>query len=329
MKINGSKVFVTGSGGFIGSRLCSLLVKEGANVTALLHYNSRGDLGNLRFLPSDELREIQVLRGDITDSSFMLRHLSGYNIVFHLAALIGIPYSYVAPASYLRTNIEGTLNILEAVRQCEIDRMVHTSTSEVYGTALYTPIDEKHPLQGQSPYSATKIGADKIVESFNRTFGSPVTTLRPFNTYGPGQSRRAVIPTIISQALYSDEIHLGDLSPVRDFNYVDDTARAFLRIAESDGVLGKVFNAGSGKGITIGRLAELVTDLCSTNKPVKMDAERVRPELSEVFELICDNSAAKNIMSWETEISLREGLAKTIEFMESNPDFYNKFEYTI
>lgn len=323
------KVFVTGAGGFIGSRLCSRLVQSGAHVTAMLRYSSRSDWGNLEFLPDDERAALAVVKGDVQDAGFMERHLDGHDVVFHLAALIGIPYSYVAPTSYLRTNIEGTMNVLEALRKCSVGRMVHTSTSEVYGTARYTPIDEEHPLQGQSPYSATKIAADKLVESYYRSFEVPVATLRPFNTYGPGQSARAVIPTIINQAIDGDVIRLGDLAPVRDLNYVDDTAHAFIRVAESDAALGQVVNAGNGKGVTIGGLAALILDIIGVSKEIVVDPQRIRPPASEVFELICDNTLARELTGWEPQVGLREGLVRTLDFVRAHPDFYKTGQYEI
>ena len=229
MNWTGKKILVTGAGGFIGSHLCETLIEVGANVTALIHYNSRNDWGNLEFLSSQHKAALRVVAGNIEDSNFVIRQVKGQTVVFHLAALIAIPYSYIAPLSYVRTNVEGTLAVLEAARMHDVEQIVHTSTSETYGTALYTPIDEKHPLQGQSPYSASKIGADKIAESFYRSFNLPVVTVRPFNTYGPRQSARAVIPTIISQALTQSEIRLGALDPVRDLNYVKDTVQGFIK----------------------------------------------------------------------------------------------------
>ncbi len=329
MDWSGKRVFVTGAGGFIGSRLCSMLVRHGAQVTAMLHYSSRSDWGNLEFLPAEERGALALVKGDIQDAGFMERHLDGHDVVFHLAALIGIPYSYVAPTSYLRTNIEGTVNVLEALRKCEVGRMVHTSTSEVYGTARYTPIDEEHPLQGQSPYSATKIAADKLVESYYRSFEVPVATLRPFNTYGPGQSARAVIPTIISQALGSDVVRLGDLAPVRDLNYVDDTVRAFLMLAESDAALGQVVNAGQGKGVTIGALAALILEIAGVDKEIVADQQRMRPPASEVFELICDNVRARELTGWEPQVGLGEGLARTVEFVRTHLAFYKIGQYAV
>jgi nucleoside-diphosphate-sugar epimerase len=253
--------------------------------------------------------------GDIRDPFGVARAVAGCEQVFHLAALIGIPYSYVAPQTYVETNITGTLNVLEAVRSNPGTRLVHTSTSETYGTARYTPIDEEHPLQGQSPYSASKIGADKMVESYACSFELPATTLRPFNTYGPRQSLRAVIPTITAQALAGDLVRLGSLSPVRDFTYVTDTARAFLAVAESEATIGGTFNAGNGKGIAIGDLAELILEILDSSARLETDETRIRPEASEVFTLLADTAAIAEATGWRPEVSLRDGLAQTIAFL--------------
>lgn len=253
--------------------------------------------------------------------------MAGQDIVFHLAALIAIPYSYLAPSSYVRTNVDGTLNVLEACRQHNVARLVHTSTSEVYGTALYTPIDEKHPLQGQSPYSATKIGADKLVESYWNSFGTPVTTLRPFNTYGPRQSARAVIPTIVSQALFSQQIRLGSLTPTRDLTYVADTASAFLAVAQSDAAVGQVVNAGTGSAVTIGALAREIISLVGKDVPIFLDEERVRPVKSEVMQLLADNSKLRQMTGWEPRTTLRKGLAETIDFVRHHPERFRPDVY--
>ena len=329
MSWQGKKVFVTGAGGFIGSHLTSMLVRAGADVTAMLHYGSRANWDNLDFLPGNEKASLRVVKGCVEDMGFMERSLVDQEIVFHLAALIGIPYSYVAPHSYVRTNIEGTVNVLEAVRKHGLERMVHTSTSEVYGTALYTPIDENHPLQAQSPYSATKMSADKIAESYFRTFETPVATVRPFNTYGPRQSARAIIPTIISQAMGQDHIKLGDLAPIRDLNYAEDTARGFMMAALSDKSVGEVINLGHGKGICIGDLAALILDIMGSNKDIVTDSQRVRPKGSEVLELVCTNAKANQLMNWSPQVSLRQGLAHTIEFVSNNLDFFQVGSYTV
>jgi len=323
----GKKILVTGAGGFIGSHLCEELVEAGAHVTALLRYSSRPDWGNLEWLPAPRKAALRVVTGNVEDPHFVTRLVAGHDVVFHLAALIGIPYSYVAPHSYVRTNIEGTVNVLEAVRTCGVERMIHTSTSEAYGTALYAPIDERHPLQGQSPYSASKISADKLAESYHRAFGVPVATLRPFNTYGPRQSARAVIPTIVSQALTQPEIRLGSLTPVRDLTYVKDTARAFLKVAESDAAIGQTVNAGTGTGITIGDLAQLILRLMDVSKPIVQDDDRVRPEASEVLRLVCDNRLAAELVDWRPEYRLETGLRETIDFIAKNVTLFKPDQY--
>jgi NAD dependent epimerase/dehydratase len=323
------KVLVTGAAGFIGSHLCEALLDLGAEVKALIRYSSRSDWGNLEYLPPEKKNQLNVVAGNIEDAHFMAREVRGQDILFHLAALIGIPYSYHAPLSYVRTNIEGTLNLLEAARNSGVERVVHTSTSETYGTALYTPIDENHPLQGQSPYSASKIGADKIAESFYLSFGLPVTILRPFNTYGPRQSARAVIPTIITQALTQGEIRLGALDPVRDFTYVKDTALGFIRAAEAEETLGQTINIGFGRGITIGELVKNVLFLLQTEKPVVSEPVRFRPEKSEVYTLICNHEKARKLMGWETRSSLETGLRETIEFITRNLRHYKPGRYAV
>jgi NAD dependent epimerase/dehydratase len=320
---------VTGAAGFIASHLCEALLEAGANVTGMIHYNSRGDEGNLAFLSAAHRSAMRVVAGNIEDGDFVARHVEGQNVVFHLAALIGIPYSYVAPRSYVRTNVEGTLNVLEAARRFEIERLVHTSTSEAYGTARYTPIDEAHPLQGQSPYSASKIGADKLVESYHRSFQLPVATLRPFNTYGPRQSARAVIPTIISQALMEDRVKLGSLDPIRDLTFVADTVDAFLRMATNDAAIGHVINAGSGCGVTVGELAASILRLMNSPKPIELDPERVRPVSSEVFVLICNAQKAATTIGWKPRWSLEDGLARTIEFVSAHAGLYKPSSYAL
>ncbi len=330
MKVQGAKVLVTGAGGFIGSHLVEALVARGAEVTAMVHYDARPDHSNLEFASAAARSKIKVISGNIEDPFFVSSAVAGQDIVFHLAALIAIPYSYVAPASYVRANIDGTLNVLEAARTHKVSRVVHTSTSETYGTALYTPIDEKHPLQGQSPYSASKIGADKLAESYYLSFGLPVATIRPFNTFGPRQSARAVIPTIISQALSSAPVvKLGSLSPVRDLNYVADTVEGFISVAESDKALGEVINVGSGKAISIGELAKLILTLAGVNKEIVCETERTRPEKSEVMTLLADARKAEALTGWKTRVGLEQGLSETIEFIRNHsdrfrPDVYNR-----
>ncbi len=323
-------VLVTGAGGFIGSHLTQELLRRGAHVRALVRYNSRNTWGNLEFLSRDKDGEgdLQVLAGDVRDPFFVNSAVAGADVVFHLAALIAIPYSYAAPQSYVDTNITGTLNVLQAALEHKVSRIVHTSTSEAYGTALYTPIDEDHSLQGQSPYSASKIGADKLAESYFRSFDLPVATIRPFNTFGPRQSARAVIPTIISQALTRDHIQLGSLSPVRDLTYVSDTVSGFLQVASCDACMGEVVNVGRGTGVTVGELAHKILELLGSQAPIRISSERVRPERSEVFTLLCDNSKARRMMGWEPQVSLEQGLRHVIEWVRANlsafkPDIYN------
>jgi len=329
MNLVGEKVFVTGAGGFIGSHLCDALIEVGSEVTAMIRYSSRSDWGSLEFLPEDKKNALNIVSGNIEDNDFLLRHMKGHSVVFHLAALIGIPYSYSAPLSYIRTNIEGSVNVIESARRLDLQKIIHTSTSEVYGTAQYTPIDEKHALQGQSPYSASKIGADKIVESYYRSFASPVVTVRPFNTFGPRQSARAIIPTIICQALERDEIHLGSLDPARDLTYVKDTVQGFIKAAITDEAVGEVMNIGSGSSITIGKLADRILSLMQCDKPIITDEQRIRPGNSEVYELICDNSKSREMIGWEAQRILDEGLLETINFISENRSFYKADKYTV
>lgn len=327
---SGKRVVVTGAGGFIGSHLTEELVRRGAQVRAFLHYNARSDLSLLAHAPADLRNEIELRFGDITDPWSVEDAVRGCEVVFHLAALIAIPYSYVAPASYVGVNVSGTLNVLQAARSHGVARVVHTSTSETYGTAKYTPIDEDHPLQGQSPYSASKIAADKLAESFFRSFETPVAIIRPFNTYGPRQSARAVIPTIASQALSGlPHLRLGSVTPIRDLNFVTDTVNGFLAVGASPACIGTVTNIGAGKGITIGDLARKVLAIAGRPEmPIRTDEERVRPENSEVFELICDASKARERTGWKSQVSLEEGLQQTVEFIRANLHSYRPGSYT-
>lgn len=329
MKLKGKRILVTGAGGFIGSHLCEELLAAGAEVTAMIRYNSRGDWGHLEFLTRPMQAALRVVAGNIEDGDFVATQVKGQEVVFHLAALIGIPYSYVAPLSYVRTNVEGTLNVLEAARRFDVERVIHTSTSEAYGTALYTPIDEVHPLQAQSPYAASKIGADKLAESYFRAYGLPVATIRPFNTYGPRQSARAVIPTIVSQAITEPEIRLGSLEPVRDLTYVKDTVTAFISVAEADQSVGNTINVGTGTGVSIAELAAVVKRLVGCDKPVVEDPERLRPDLSEVMNLICDNRKAAQITGWRPIRLLEEGLSETISFIDANLNVYKPGRYAV
>ncbi|GKU26929.1 NAD-dependent 4,6-dehydratase LegB [Clostridium folliculivorans] len=329
MNIAGKKVIVTGAEGFIGSHLTERLVELGADVTALVQYNSFNNWGWIDTFDSNVKSSINVVTGDIREYDGIKRIIKGNEIVFHLAALIAIPYSYQSPMAYVRTNIEGTTNVLEACREYDIQKIVHTSTSETYGTALYVPIDEKHPMQGQSPYSASKIGADKIAESFYKSFNTPVATLRPFNTYGPRQSARAVIPTIISQILAGkSEIKLGDLSPTRDFNFVKDTAEAFVKVAESDNTVGEVINAGSNYEISIKDTIDLIVKIIGKDVKIICDEQRLRPKNSEVNRLWADNRKIKELTGWAPKYDIESGLRETIEWMKDNlqhykPDIYN------
>lgn len=325
--LNGKKVLVTGAGGFIGSHLTDALVGSGASVTAMVRYSSGSLNGNLDFLDKRRLSSLKIVRGTVEDSDFMLRVMTGQDIVLHLAALIAIPYSYDAPRSYVRTNIEGTLNVLEAARRLGTARVVHTSTSEVYGTALRTPIDEEHPLQGQSPYSASKIGADKLAESYFRSFATPVVTLRPFNTFGPRQSARAFIPTIISQALVKDEIRLGSLTPERDMTFVGDTVAGFLAAATARGVEGQTINLGTGSTFSVGWFAERILGLMGTRKRIIQEEQRMRPELSEVKKLVSDNRLANSVLGWSPKVSLDDGLRQTIEFVSANRHLFETDRY--
>lgn len=328
MNWHGKRVLVTGAGGFIGSHLTERLVALGAQTRALVHYRSDGSWGWLD--QSKYKSEIEVVAGDIRDRDSVVQASREREIVFHLAALITIPYSYDAPLSYVRTNIEGTLNVLQAAREVALERLVHTSTSEAYGTARYVPMDEEHPLQGQSPYSASKIGADKLAESFHLSFGLPVSTIRPFNTYGPRQLARAVIPTIISQALAESKVHLGNLKPTRDFNYVADTVAGFISVAESPSAIGQVINIGSGREISIGGLTDLILKLTGGGDvPITRDDERTRPEHSEVERLCADTSKANEILDWRPQYSLEEGLAQTIEWIKSNLEKYRPGTYAV
>jgi NAD dependent epimerase/dehydratase len=323
------KAVVTGAGGFIGSHLVHRLVAEGFHVRAFIHYNSRSDWGQLEFLPTDILQEIEVVAGDIQDPFTVRKAIAHTELVFHLSSFIAIPYSYIAPQSYISTNISGALNVMQACLAENVAKVVHTSTSECYGTARYVPIDENHPIQGQSPYSASKIGADMVAESFFRSFNLPVATLRPFNTYGPRQSARAIIPTIISQALTGAVIHLGALNPTRDLNFIDDTVSAFMKIALTPGTEGEVINAGSGKEISVGELARLILELMEIDRPIETDSQRIRPSKSEVTRLLCDNTKAKKLLGWEPAVPLRNGLSQTIDWFTSNSSRYKSKTYNI
>ena len=323
------RVVITGAGGFIGSHLAEAYVRAGAQVTAITHYNSASSIGNLQFVDPRVRGELRILAGNIEDSDFVYKALEGHDVALHLAALIAIPYSYEAPRSYLRANIEGTLNVLEATRRSAVGRMVHTSTSEVYGTALRTPIDETHPLQGQSPYSASKISADKLAESYYLSFSTPVVTMRPFNTFGPRQSARAFIPTIISQALSQPAVSLGSLTPERDMTFVSDTVAGFMAAASTPGVEGRTINLGTGQTFSVGWFAEKILSLMGVEKAIKQDAQRMRPEKSEVLKLVSDNSLARELLGWRPKTSLEDGLRQAIDFVRAHRDLYETTRYVV
>lgn len=323
------KVLVTGAGGFIGSHLTEACARLGAQVTALVHYNSAGSWGMLDTLPEELRGNIKVVAGDIQDGEFVRTIVNDQAVIFHLAALIAIPFSYVAPRSYVRTNVEGTLNVLEAARVANTPRVVHTSTSEVYGTALERPISENHPLQGQSPYSATKIAADKLAESYHRSFELPVITVRPFNTFGPRQSARAFIPTVISQALSRDVIKLGSLDPRRDMTFVTDTVDGFLRAGLVKDHDGEVLNLGTGDTQSVGDIANTILKIMGIDKPIVSDVDRIRPKASEVLELVSNNGRAQEVLGWRPRIGLQEGLAETIEYVRKHIGSYKADRYNV
>lgn len=327
MGLENKRVLVTGAGGFIGSHLAERLVKEGAQVRAMVHYNALGSWGWLDH--SDLTEGMEVYPGDITDAGSVARAFVDIEIVFHLAALIAIPYSYLAPASYVRTNVEGILNVLNAARQQGAERVVHTSTSEVYGTAQTVPISESHALQGQSPYSASKIAADKMAEAYYCSFEVPVVTVRPFNTFGPRQSARAVIPTIITQLLSGGGLNLGNLHPTRDLNYVENIVDGFLAAAQTDKALGRTVNLGSGKEISIADLAQLIGKLAEVPVEINQEERRLRPEASEVERLMADNRLAKELLGWEPRISLKQGLQQTISWIGEHLNRYRSGEYAV
>ncbi|KDR94769.1 NAD dependent epimerase/dehydratase, LLPSF_EDH_00030 family [Peptoclostridium litorale DSM 5388] len=330
MNIQGKRVLVTGAEGFIGSHLTERLIELGAEVTAMVQYNSFNGWGWIDTFDESMKKEINVYTGDVREYDNVSKVVKGHDVVLHLAALIAIPYSYQSPMAYVRTNIEGTTNVLEACKEYGVEKIVHTSTSETYGTALYVPIDEKHPLQGQSPYSASKIGADKIAESYHRSFNLPVATIRPFNTYGPRQSARAVIPTIISQIISGkNQIKLGSLSPTRDFNYVKDTVEAFIKIAESDKTIGEVINSGSNDEISIGELVKLIIKITGKDVEIVCDEERIRPQKSEVNRLWADNTKIKQRTDWLPRYSLEEGLTETAKWIEKNMQYFKTDIYNV
>ena len=326
---SGRAVLVTGAGGFIGSHLVERLVREGARVRALVRYNSRNFHGWLEDFPPDVYSGVEVVTGDLKDPEAVRRAVDGREVVFHLGALIAIPYSYVNPMDFVQTNVVGTAHVLDACRVHGVARLVHTSTSEVYGSAQYVPIDEKHPVVGQSPYSASKIAADQLVESYHRAFDLAAVVLRPFNTFGPRQSARAVIPTVITQALAGKTVKLGSLHPTRDLTYVADTVEGFLRVADAPGVVGEVVNLGTGREISIGDLARAILALTGSSSAIEHDDVRVRPARSEVERLCSDNSKAKRLLGWEPQTTLEDGLARSLPWFEKSLALYKTGIYNV
>jgi len=327
VKLGGSKVLVTGAGGFIGSHLVERLTELGAHVRAMVRYNSTGTAGWLDQSPVRQ--DIDVVFSNVEDRDGLRKAMRGIDAAFHLAALIGIPYSYDAPDSYVRTNIGGTLNVLQAALDEQVGLVVHASTSEVYGSAAFVPMNEEHPLRGQSPYSATKIGADKLAEAFHLSFGLPVVTVRPFNTYGPRQSERAVIPAIVVQVAAGHRLRLGSLQPTRDFTYVTDTVEGFIRAAEHDEAIGSVVNLGTGTEVSIGDLAAKIMTKLGRTVAIEEDQERVRPAGSEIDRLCSDNSRARALLKWQPRVSLDEGLDRTIDWLAGRIDAGHHSRYVV
>jgi NAD dependent epimerase/dehydratase len=329
LNFKGKTVLVTGAAGFIGSHLVQQLLEAGAEVRAFVHYNSMNSRGFLDNLSKREQKAIDFFMGDLKDPHFVLQACTGADIVLHLGALIAIPYSYKNPTDVIQTNVLGTLHVAQAVTRLGIPKLVHTSTSETYGTARYVPMDENHPLQGQSPYSASKIAADKVIESFYCSYNLPVVTVRPFNSYGPRQSMRAVIPTIINQSLYESDISLGNTQATRDFTYVEDTARAFLHAAVNDKGIGEVINAGSSFEISIGELAEKIKKLVGRDIPIRVKKDRLRPSKSEVDRLFSNSDKAYQLLGWRPKVGLEEGLTRTIEWIKENKHLFRSDEYIV
>lgn len=330
MELKNKRVLVTGADGFIGSHLVESLLENGCSVKAFVYYNSFNSWGWLDALPKDVLSQIEIFTGDVRDPSGVRQAVKGVDVVFHLAALIAIPYSYHSPDSYVDTNIKGTLNVLQACRDHNIEKVLVTSTSEVYGTAKYVPMDENHPYQGQSPYSATKIGADMIAESFYKSFNLPVSIVRPFNAYGPRQSARAIIPTIITQLLSgSKEIKLGSLTPTRDFTYVKDTCRGFVEIARSNESVGQVINIASQEEISVGELARNIIEVLGMNVKVVADNQRMRPDNSEVTRLLGSNEKIRTVCGWKPEVSFGDGIKSTADWFRNNLNKYKENIYNI
>lgn len=329
MNLRGKSILVTGAGGFIGSHLVERLVKIGCAVRCFVRYNSRSEWGFIDILPTQIRERIEVIPGDLKDSDFARHAVEDVDVIFHLGALVSIPYSYIHPRETIETNMIGTLNILTAAKDANVEKVVHASTSEVYGTARYVPMDENHPLQAQSPYAASKIGADKVAESFYLSYGLPITIFRPFNTYGPRQSARAVIPTIITQALTKQKVFIGNLYPTRDFTYVDDTVNGFVLAAKSPQSVGETINIGSGVEISIRELSEKIISLIGKNVKVISDKSRARPPKSEIERLCANTKKAKKVLGWRPKISFDEGMKKTIDWISKNLDFYKPELYQV
>jgi dTDP-glucose 4,6-dehydratase len=322
-------ILVTGAGGFIGSHLTERVLALGGPVRAFVRYNSARSVGNLRFFSAERQERLEVVFGDLRDADAVRKAMDGVDTVFHLGALIAIPYSYLHPCDVFDVNVIGTLNVLTAARDLGVRRVIHTSTSEVFGTARYIPIDENHPRQGQSPYAASKIAADALCESFYCSYETPVTIVRPFNTYGPRQSARAVIPTIISQVLTQDVVKLGALHPTRDLTFVTDTAEGFLKAAQCDEAVGQEFNLGVGETISIGDLAQKILELIGQDVRIVADEQRLRPEKSEVLQLLSNNAKAKRILGWEPQMSLEEGLRQTIDWVAAHLALFAPDQYVV
>ena len=329
MKIKGKKVLVTGAGGFVGSHLVEALAKRGAGVRALVHYNSRNDWGMLEDAPKRTISSIEVVTGDLKDADCVREAVRGRQVVFHLGALIGIPYSYVNPRDVVDTNVNGTLNVLAAALDWEVEKLVHTSTSEIYGTAQYVPMDENHPVNPQSPYAASKSSADLLALSFHRSFDLPVGVIRPFNVYGPRQSARAVIPSVITQALSKNNINLGSVFPTRDLTYVQDTVRGFIDFAECDKTVGQVVNLGSGCEVSIEQVVAVVSECLGNRIKIQPDKSRIRPRKSEVERLFSDSSKARRLFGWQPRVKLEDGMEKTIIWYRKNLNRYKAHLYNI
>jgi NAD dependent epimerase/dehydratase len=329
MSVQGRAVLVTGAGGFIGGHLVERLVRDGARVRALVRYNSRNERGTLDWLPPDAVREVEVVLGELRDIESVGRAVAGTEIVFHLGAQIAIPYSFINPRDYFETNVLGTLNVAQSALAHDVSRIVHTSTSEVYGTARQVPITEDHPLEPQSPYAASKIAADKLIDSYHRSFRLPATVLRPFNTYGPRQSARAVIPTIVSQALAGDVLRLGSLDPRRDLTFVTDTVDGFVRAALAPEAIGRTVQLGTERDVSVGDVVRVVGEVLGRELTVKQDADRIRPEASEVLQLLSSPRLAGELLGWSAQVDLEEGLRRTIEWIEGSRERFRTEHYVI